>query len=81
MESITHTSKRPSAAEALSLLNTDQTAQALGISRRTLQERVALGEIGCIRIGRCIRFQPEDIADFVSRNACRPVGWKGGRTA
>jgi excisionase family DNA binding protein len=62
-----------SATEAISLFNTDQTAQALGISRRTLQERLALGEIGCIRIGRCVRFSLEDIAEFIDRNTRHPI--------
>ena len=62
-----------SATEVISLLNTDQAAQVIGVSRSFLQKRLALGEIGCIRIGRCVRFSLEDIADFIVSHNCPPV--------
>jgi excisionase family DNA binding protein len=62
-----------SATEAISLFNTDQAAQVIGVSRSFLQKRLALGEIGCIRIGRCVRFSLEDIAEFIDRNARHPI--------
>lgn len=59
------------------LLNLDSAAEALGIGRRTLQERVASREIGCVKIGRAVRFHPDDLSSFVERNRVKSVGWKG----
>jgi excisionase family DNA binding protein len=58
------------------LLDTNQAAHLCGIGRRTFQERVASGEIGCVKIGRAIRFRPEDLRDFIERNRRKAVGWK-----
>ena len=68
-----------SAEMPFKLFNTDETAEILGIGRRTVQEKVASRELGCIRIGRCTRFSTEDIADFVQRNRVKAQGWKEGR--
>lgn len=65
--------------EPFRLLDTNQAAAALGIGRRTLQERVEAREIAFVKIGRCTRFHPEDLADFVARNRRQAAGWKGGR--
>ena len=69
---------RPEAAGALHLLTTDQAAEALGIGRRTLQERVEAREIACIKIGRADRFDPADIRRFVDARRIEARGWKGG---
>lgn len=70
---------RPGAAEAplLKLLDTNEAASALGIGRRTLQERVESREIACIKIGRAVRFHPDDLAAFIERNRVKAFGWKG----
>lgn len=60
------------------LFTTDQTAEILGIGRRGVQEKVAARELGCIKIGRSIRFSAQDIADFVERNRVKAIGWKEG---
>jgi excisionase family DNA binding protein len=68
---------RREAAEAPSLLDTLETAAALKIGKRTLQEKVAAREIGCVKIGRAVRFHPDDISAFIERNRLKAVGWKG----
>ena len=79
MTSIAQLPTRHGAAEAphFKLLDTDEAAAALGIGRRTLQERVAAREIGCVKIGRAVRFHPDDLAAFIERNRQKPAGWKG----
>jgi excisionase family DNA binding protein len=73
-----HTTRRD-AAEAPTLLDTKEAAARLGIGKRTLQERVAAREIGHVKIGRSVRFHPDDITAFIERNRFLAVGWKGGR--
>ncbi len=68
-----------SAEMPFKLFNTDETADILGIGRRGVQEKVAARELGCVRIGRSIRFSAQDIADFVERNRVKAIGWKEGR--
>lgn len=77
---------RRDAAEAsqFRLLTSIEAAGVLSIGRRTLQEQVAAGKIGCIHIGRSVRFHPDDLAAFIERNRRKATGWKssqGGRTA
>ena len=60
------------------LLDTDEAAAVLGIGRRTIQERVAARELACVKIGKAIRFHPDDIAAFIERNRHKVAGWKGG---
>jgi excisionase family DNA binding protein len=68
---------RRDAAEAPhSLLDTNSAAATLGISRRTLQELAASREIAFVKIGRCTRFDPADLAAFVERNRVKAAGWK-----
>ena len=72
---------RRDAAEASKfapLLTTHQAAALLGIGKRTLQELVAARKIACCRIGRCVRFHPDDLAAFVESNRHKAMGWKGG---
>jgi len=66
-------------ADSHKLLDTTEAASALGIGRRTLQEKVQTREIACIKIGRAIRFHPNDLADFIERNLVKAQGWKGDR--
>ena len=44
-----------------------QTASSLQISERTLWELTKRGEIPCVRIGRAVRYDPKDLADFIAR--------------
>ena len=76
--SLTQHQTRRDAAEVslLKLLTTDEAAAALSIGRRTLQERVSAGEIGCVKIGKAIRFRSQDIEAFIERNHRKAIGWK-----
>jgi excisionase family DNA binding protein len=84
MANISHAQTRRETLENLApttqpfaLLNTDQAAAALAMGRRTLQEKVQAREIGFVKIGKSIRFRPQDIADFIERNRVKAAGWKG----
>lgn len=61
------------------LLNTEQAADRLAMGLRTLQERVAAREIGVIKIGKSVRFHPDDIEAFIERNRVKAIGWKEGK--
>lgn len=63
------------------LVDTDEAAAALGISRRKLQELVSSREIDFIKIGRSIRFDPADIERFKDAHRVRARGWKESRKA
>lgn len=77
MTSTSHTIKRTGTAGIpIQLLKTDEAAAALGIGRRTLQERVAARELACVKIGKSIRFHPDDISAFIERNRHKALGWK-----
>ena len=67
---------RREAAEASALLNTIETAAAMNISKRALQDLAYDRKIGFIKIGRSIRFDRADIARFIESHRCQPVGWK-----
>lgn len=72
---------RTEAAEAsqlIPLLKTPQAAKALGVGKRTLQELVADRKIACVRIGRSVRFHPEDLAAYIASVRQKAIGWKGG---
>ncbi len=68
-----------SAEMPFKLYDTTETADILGIGRRSVQEAAASRELACIKIGRCTRFSVADIADFVERNRVRALGWKGSK--
>jgi len=56
-------------------LSVAQAAQRLGCSERTLYDMVRDGRIGHYRVGRSIRFRPQDLADYqqASRRPVVPV--------
>jgi excisionase family DNA binding protein len=51
------------------LLTADQAAKRLGISRVFLYEKARLGEVRSIRIGRAVRFRPEDLDAYTRRKS------------
>jgi excisionase family DNA binding protein len=59
------------------LLKTTEAARALGLGKRTLAELIAERKIGFIKIGRSVRFAPEDLDAFVERQRIKAQGWKG----
>lgn len=50
------------------LLNVVELAKLLNVSSMWVYEKVKAGKIPCIRLGRTIRFVPEDIDSFISSN-------------
>jgi excisionase family DNA binding protein len=59
--------------ETQGLLTQDQVANRLGVSRRFVWEITNCGKIAHIRLGRLVRYRPEDVEDFItsSRRVCR----------
>lgn len=47
------------------LLTPKEAASALGISPRKLWSLTAGGDVPCVRIGRSVRYDAADLADFV----------------
>jgi excisionase family DNA binding protein len=54
----------------VSALNLNEAAQLVSCSRRLLEKQIAIGRLKTIRISsRCVRIRPEDLAEFLERNA------------
>lgn len=51
------------------LLGASETAERLGMSERSLRRAVAEGRITHYRLGRLIRFRPEDVEAYLA--SCR----------
>ena len=49
-------------------LSPAEVADRLGISRRTLDDLEAKGEIQAIQVGGQVRYEPRELADFIRRN-------------
>ena len=49
----------------IALLMPKEAAAALGISARKLWSLTASGDVPCVRIGRSVRYDAADFADFV----------------
>jgi excisionase family DNA binding protein len=58
-------------------LKTTEAARALGLGKRTLAELIAERKITFLKIGRSVRFAPEDLDAFVERQRIKAQGWKG----
>ena len=54
-------------AQPLLLLNPREAATALAISPRKLWELTNCGDIPCIRIGRAVRYDPEDLKTWIEQ--------------
>lgn len=55
-------------AEPAPLLTTDQTAEYLHVSARTVKNLLADGRLAYIKIGRATRIQRQDIDGYIARN-------------
>ena len=49
------------------LLTSREAARALAISPRKLWELTKCGAVPCIRIGRTVRYDPNDLRDYIAR--------------
>ena len=47
------------------LLNSEQVAQALGVSKSFVYALMRRGEIAVVRMGRAVRVRPQDLEDFI----------------
>lgn len=43
-----------------------QVARMLAVSKRTLEREIARGKLKVVRIGRCVRIKPDDLAAYSS---------------
>jgi len=48
------------------LLTPSEAAAALRISPRLLWSKTKLGEIPCIKIGKCVRYDPQALAEMIA---------------
>lgn len=60
------------------LLTYEQAAPLLTVKVSTLRRLVSRGEIRPVRIGRCVRFTEQILADFIER-ASKPATLQGRR--
>jgi excisionase family DNA binding protein len=49
------------------LLNVEQFAAAVGISPKTVRQKVWKREVEFVRVGRCIRFRPEMVEKLIEQ--------------
>jgi excisionase family DNA binding protein len=49
------------------LISISEVQQILGVSRSTVYRLIALGELGCVHIGRCARVPRTDVEAYVER--------------
>jgi excisionase family DNA binding protein len=56
------------------LLKPDAAARALAISARKLWQLTNCREIPCVRIGRAVRYAPEDLRAWIDRNRVASPG-------
>jgi excisionase family DNA binding protein len=57
----------PRSVKVAPLLTLDEVASVLKVSVRTSQRMIALGALVATKIGRSVRVQPQDLAEFMGR--------------
>jgi len=55
------------------LLDFDEVADRLRVSRRTVERAVAAGELAAVTLGRARRVTPVDLEQFIDRLRAEPV--------
>lgn len=63
---------------AARLLTTEDAAERLGVSARSLRREIAAGRLAVVRIGRLVRIDPADVQAYIIRNRSmgRADGWQ-----
>jgi excisionase family DNA binding protein len=61
-------------ATAPALLTTSEAADLLHVHPRTVQRLVERGELGAVRLGAAVRFDPADVAELTTRLKRREAG-------
>lgn len=56
------------------LLTEQQAAEMLGVRKHVLRDARQRGELDFVRIGKCIRYEPEMLMRFVEQNKNREWG-------
>lgn len=65
MVSVSSPPTRPAWLERGQLLNLDETAEVLNVSRATLYRLLAAGELPWVRVGSNRRIDPQDLYAFI----------------
>jgi excisionase family DNA binding protein len=59
--------ERAASTSSPALLTTSEAAELLHVHPRTVQRLVERGELGAVRLGAAVRFDPADVADLTTR--------------
>jgi excisionase family DNA binding protein len=54
------------------IYTTEQTAEILGVHRRTVQRLIRGGELGAIKVGRRLRVTEDQLRTFLQRHVVQP---------
>jgi excisionase family DNA binding protein len=65
MSTATHLPPAETRGLVRALFTAEEVAEALAISETLVRQLTLAGEIPCRRIGRLVRYAPEDLASFV----------------
>ncbi len=60
----------------LSLLNVNQAAATLAVSKRTVQQLTADRLLAVVKFGRNVRYDLADLQRFAESRKVREIGWK-----
>lgn len=64
--------------ELAPLLNMSQVAELLSIGKRKVWELTNCHELRSVRIGRALRYRPQDVRAFIEMRLDRKRPWRGG---
>ena len=62
----TVTSSHVTVAPVLGAFTLPQVARMLSVSKRTIEREIERGRLKVVRIGRCVRIRPDDLAAYSS---------------
>lgn len=54
------------------ILNVEDVAKILRVSKRTVQREVELGRLKAFRVGRALRFKSESVEEYMSNQEVKP---------
>ena len=62
--------------ELVPLLNMQQVSEMLSLGKRKVWELTNCHELTCVRIGRAIRYRPQDVRAFIEAHRDRRLSWR-----
>jgi excisionase family DNA binding protein len=65
--------------ERRKLMDRKEIAEVLNVSESTIKKKTASGEIPSVKIGRAVRYRPEDIYRYIAGNTRQIGGGDGER--